>query len=644
MKTTPTLHAALALGALLLLPSCGGKKEASTKDVTAEVQKFYQETKNAKGEPVFNFKSIADLPAGLKWEDGADQKEFGSPDAKKGGTFRFFITDYPRTLRHVGPDANGSARQYVLDYFYLTMLGRHPDTLEPIPAIARQWARGADKRTFYFRIDPDAKFSDGEPVRTDNFFFTLFFMRSDYLKDPWYPDQYGKRIESVTKYDDLTMAVTMTDAKPDALYHAGSMMLPLPIKFFKQFGDDYVEAYNWKFVPSPGAYEIKESGLKKGQSITLTRVKDWWAKDKRFYRQQFNPDRIVLEVVRDLEKAIEMFHSGELDAYPLNLPERWHTKIADNDPVVEKGYLHKATFYNQVPRPTYGFWINTSRPLLNNHDIREGLHYACNWDQVIKQVFYGDYVRLNTAQEGFGEFTDTSIKARPFDVAKASACFAKAGFTERGNDGVFKNARGERLSFTITNNYKVLEPALVVIKEEAKKAGVEFNLETPEPTAAWKKCNERKHEISFAAFNTSVEMYPRFWEDWHSVNAYKKDGSIQTDTNNFTMMNDKELDGWIDRYDKSEDKAEMKELAWKIERRVHDSANFIPAFQSPWYRLGSWRWVKHPDHFDARTARDFEENWLFWIDEEERAATKEAMKSGKTFPKVVKDYDQWKEK
>ena len=34
-------------------------------------------------------------------------------------------------------------------------------------------------------------------------------------------------------------------------------------------------------------------------------------------------------------------------------------------------------------------WINTSRPLLNNRDIREGLQHASNWEQVIKQVFYG---------------------------------------------------------------------------------------------------------------------------------------------------------------------------------------------------------------------------------------------------------------
>jgi microcin C transport system substrate-binding protein len=155
---------------------------------------------------------------------------------------------------------------------------------------------------------------------------------------------------------------------------------------------------------------------------------------------------------------------------------------------------------------------------------------------------------------------------------------------------------------------------------------------------------DKQHDIGFAAFNVSVEMYPRFWEDWHSINAYQPDGKVKTDTNNYTMLNDKELDAWIDKYDKSEDAAEMKELAWKMERRVHEHAVFVPAFKSPWYRVGFWRWVKWPADHDVKTSRDFEESWVFWIDENERAETQEAMKSGKTFPKSVKSFEQWREK
>ena len=446
----------LAAAVLALMPaSCGKKESASTNDVTPAYQKALAETKNEKGEPFFRIKTPADLPADLKWEDGSEQEEYGSAEAKKGGTYRFFIPDYPRTLRHVGEDASGGTRGYLLDDVFLPLVNRHPTTLKPIPACASRWAYGADKKTFYFKLDPDARFSDGEPVRADNFFFMFFFMQGSYHKDLWYSEQYKKRFDNITKYDDLTLSITIAEAKPDGIENAGSLR-PLPIAFHKEVGDDYIQLYNWRFIPTTGAYEVTESGLKKGQSVTLTRIKDWWAKDKKFYRRLYNPDRVVLEVIRDPSKAIEVFGTGELDCYPLNLPERWYKNFPDNHPMVEKGYLHKVTFYNQVPRPTYGLWINSSKPMLNNRDIREGLQFASNWDLVIQQVFYGDYERLNMAEEGFGEFSDSSIKARPFDPAKAAELFAKAGFAERGADGIFKNAQGQRLAFTITNSYKAM--------------------------------------------------------------------------------------------------------------------------------------------------------------------------------------------
>jgi len=626
----------------LFIASCGGKKESTNADITPEVKKFYAETKNDQGGEFFSTKDIKDLPADLKWEDGADQQEYGSPNAKKGGTFHEFLPDFPRTLRTIGPDAAGSFREYLLDFFQMPLVGKHPNTLKYIPCAAKQWATGADKKTFYFRLDPDARFSDGEKVTADNYFFAFFFMRYPDNQASWNQDFYKKKFENITKYDDHTISIRVASAKPDAMDYAA--IYPIPINFYKHMGKDFLQAFNWKFAPTLGAYIIKEADIHKGQSITLTRQKDWWAKDKKFYRQLFNPDRIELEVIRDPDKAIEVFKTGGIDAIRIVAPETWHKKVPDDLSQVEKGYIHKVTFYNQIPRPAWGFWINTAKPPLDNRDLREGLQYACNWDLVCKEIFFGDATRLPSEQVGFGEFTDTSIKARPFDPGKAAEFFAKAGFKERGPDGVFKNAEGKRLSFTITNPYRRIEPALVVIQQEAKKAGVEFNIETLEPTEAYHKIDTKKHELAMAAFNTSVEMYPRFWETWHGVNAYDKDGKPKEDTNNFTSLNDKELNEMIDRYDKSESVAEIKDLAWKMEKIINDSAVFIPGWQEPYYRCAFWRWLKWPEHFDSRTSRDFEEGWAFWLDDEVKKETQEAMKSGKTFPKEIKSYDQWREK
>ncbi len=98
----------------LLVVGCGSDKDATqalpSVDNTAEVLAFYETHAD-----FFRTGSIDDLPKDLVWEDGADLPEVGSPDAKKGGTEYVRLADFPRTLRTVGPDSNGSFRPWILD-------------------------------------------------------------------------------------------------------------------------------------------------------------------------------------------------------------------------------------------------------------------------------------------------------------------------------------------------------------------------------------------------------------------------------------------------------------------------------------------------------------------------------------------------
>jgi len=84
----------LPLVAMLFLAACSNDKEsASTEpapDVTAEMQAFYKDNPT-----FFSFKTLANLPADLVWENGADLPDIGSPEAKKGGTFNFFLSHNP---------------------------------------------------------------------------------------------------------------------------------------------------------------------------------------------------------------------------------------------------------------------------------------------------------------------------------------------------------------------------------------------------------------------------------------------------------------------------------------------------------------------------------------------------------------------
>jgi microcin C transport system substrate-binding protein len=410
------------------------------------------------------------------------------------------------------------------------------------------------------------------------------------------------------------------------------------------------------FEPTTGPYEVKKENINDGVSITLTRVPNWWADQKKFFKNRFNPEKIRVTVIREPAKAFELFRKGELDWHSLRMPEDWYEKLPDNASEVTKGYIHKVQFYNEIPRPTWALRINCSKPLLKNRDVRVGLHHAMNWALVIKEVFHGDFARMQSVADGYGRCSNPSVKVREFSVEKAGQAFAKAGFTERGADGILKNSKGQRLTFSITTGYKRFTAALTVLQQEAKKAGVEIKLEILELTAGWKKSDEKEHEIGFGGLNNSVELYPRFWETNHSDNAYKEDGdtkyaedgslkenlTLKKNTNNETATADKEIDKLIKQYREAEDMDEIIRLSHELIQRLHDHAGFIPAWVKPWYRVAHWRWVKWPEDFNVKQSRRWEEFHVHWIDADAKAETVEAKKTGKTFEKVIEVFDQWK--
>ena len=426
----------------------------------------------------------------------------------------------------------------------------------------------------------------------------------------------------------------------------------MPRHFFKELGEDYVDRYQWRFVPTPGAYLVKQEDIKKGQSITLTRNRDWWAKDNKFLRYRFNYDKIRLTVIRDTAKSFETFKKGELNGFGMNLPEYYYDKLPNDHELVTKGYVKKYIFYNDVPRPTYGLWINCSKPLLDNRDIRIGINYATNWKKVIDLYFRGDFTRMNTTADGYGEFTHPTLKSRSFDVEKALAHFEKAGFINRDSNGILVNDAGQRLSFTLTTGYPSLQDILTILKEEAIKAGLDFGVEVLDGTTAWKKVQEKKHDIQFSAFNVSPEMYPRYWETYHSVNAYDRpfleDGSVnpdrkvKTQTNNLQVIALPELDKRIEQYRASENAEEMMRLAFEMEEILHQNGSFVPGFYLPFYRTALWRWVHYPEDFNVKLSRYTGEYFLGWIDTDERMETLKAKRKGITFEPSITIHDQYK--
>ena len=71
---------------------------------------------------------------------------------------------------------------------------------------------------------------------------------------------------------------------------------------------------------------------------------------------------------------------------------------------------------------------------------------------------------------------DKTLDTTAFDVAKATQTLEAAGFT-KGSDGIYKDAQGRRLSFTIKtiSGYTDWDSSVKVIQQQLKAAGIEVS-------------------------------------------------------------------------------------------------------------------------------------------------------------------------
>ncbi|NGN98717.1 ABC transporter substrate-binding protein [Grimontia sp. S25] len=588
----------------------------------------------------------AELPANLDWQTNWDDPVFASDKAKRGGTLRTHLASFPLTLRTVGPDSNSGLRTYFLDEVP-GLVTRHPDTLNWIPDIATEWAFAGDNKTVYFKLNPDAKWNDGKAITASDFEFMLTFYRSKDIVAPYYNDYFTNTIADVVKIDDHTLAVSTVEEKnQEELMLTVGGLNPKPAHFFSRgkdkngdgMDDNYVRKYNFKAEPTASPYFVDK--IKKGKSLTLKHVgDDWWGYENKYYQNRYNVDKIRFTVIRDQDLARQHFEKGKLDVFELTLPEVWHEKT--DGEVYQKGYVHRFWGYNEVPQGAGGLWLNTAQPLLGDINIRRGIMHATDMDGLIAKLIRGDYSRKPHATgSGNGKYSWEGATPPAFDAELAISHFTKAGFGSVGGDGVRVNDKGERLSFELVYPYPSWTPRMAYLKEQAKLAGLDFQLKLIDGATGFKYMSEKKHQLAF--INMGAKEIPGYWEYFHSDNANKPQ------TNNFNNFSTPELDELITQYRSEFDLTKKQQLAHEIQRIIQDASVVVPSYILPWSRQGYWRWMQYPENpMQKRMDYLFTVGRIyglstFWIDADVKKETLEAMDEGKAFEPVTVIDDRYK--
>ncbi len=415
------------------------------------------------------------------------------------------------------------------------------------------------------------------------------------------------------------------------------------IKLFKvsvlDVCDKWNDRYHWQVAPKLGPYMI--DSYMDGKWIKFRRIKTWWAKDSKFYAGRYNPDILKSSVISDLNIAFEHFKLHKLDSFGLTLAKFWHKK-ANNLPGYDNGYIDKTWFWNNTTRASRLISLNTAVKGLDDKNVRIGINYALNIQKVIDLPMLGDAVAADSITTGYGEFTNDKLKARGFDIDKAIESFLKAGYDKVDSDGIRYKMNGEekhRLSFGFLYGSPIDKPYILILKEEAAKAGVEFIPETMDTATAFQTMMDKKHDLAWHGWGRgSMISGAQYWGQYHGKNANKKGN------NNLSNLNNPELNKLIDFYRNCSDDKKRKKAARDIQAMVHEEACSIPTYYRPFTRSATWKWVIRPESAYLPYVESPLQAWNWWIDTEKKEKLLKEFKSGKIYPKSFINHEEFRQK
>src|SRR5262245_65553154 len=102
-------------------------------------------------------------------------------------------------------------------------------TMDFIPTLATHWQVSADKMTYRFRINPNARYSDGVPVTSEDVVATYDFMMDKTLQDPSNQLTFGKLERPVAESKYIVRVKAKELNWRNFLYFSGMAIYPAQV-------------------------------------------------------------------------------------------------------------------------------------------------------------------------------------------------------------------------------------------------------------------------------------------------------------------------------------------------------------------------------------------------------------------------------
>jgi microcin C transport system substrate-binding protein len=247
-----------------------------------------------------------------------------------------------------------------------------------------------------FRLRAEAKWHDGTAVTTEDVIFSF-----DTFKK--LSPQAGANYQHVVKAAKTgDREVTFTFDRPGnrGLPQVLGQLTVLPKAWWQGIDTDGKRRDVGSTTLEPplgsGPYRIKE--FSPGRSIVYERVNDYWGQAVNVNIGRDNFDELRFEYFRDGTVALEAFKGDAIDWRIENSAKNWAT--AYDFPAVADRLVLLEEFPIKNVGMMQAFAFNIRREKFHDPRVRLAFNYAFDFEEMNKQIFFGQYKRIASYFEG----------------------------------------------------------------------------------------------------------------------------------------------------------------------------------------------------------------------------------------------------
>ncbi len=371
--------------------------------------------------------------------------------------------------------------------------------LNIVPALADSWSFSRDCLDLTFHLRRDVRWHDGQPFDARDVVFTY-----DTMVNPKTPTSYREdflAVERVDAPDPYTVHIRYKKPYAKALQSWETWMLPKHVlqKFVAE-GRLRDAPQNWADPVGTGAYRFHE--LKSGEKVVLLA-------NQSYYEGRPYISRVVYRVIPSQATIFLELKAKGVDAAGLTALQY---KRQTEYPAFRKAY----TKY-RYPGNVYTYvGFNMKDPRFADKRVRQAFAHAINKRELI------DGVLLGLGREATGPYKpgtwpyNPNVKTYPYDLARARALLAEAGWHERNADGLLVKD-GTPFTFELLTNQGNEERKKVaqIVQASLREIGVGVEIRILE-WASFIKEYVKKRRFDAIILGWGIGQDPDQYEIWHS--------------------------------------------------------------------------------------------------------------------------------